>query len=61
MEFVIYTLDFICAGKIPKLFERYGIGEMEIIRASISKLDNNILKAEPAPWIIYGKAGCENK
>lgn len=57
MEFVIYTLDFLCAGEIPKLFEKYGIGEMEVIRVSISKLDNNILKAEPAPWIISGRAG----
>ena len=59
MEFVIYTLDFICAGEIPKLFEKYGIGEMEVIRVSVSKLDNNILKAEPAPWIITGKAGVD--
>lgn len=57
MEFVIYTLDFKCAGEIPALFEKYMIGEMEMIQIEVSKLENNMMRQEPAPWIITGRAG----
>jgi len=57
MEFVIYTLDFRCAGALPAMFEKWGIGDLEVLRISVSKMDaKNQLMAEPAPWIITGKA-----
>ena len=57
MEFVIYTLDFPCAAAMPVLFEKYGIGEVEVIQLTVSKLDTkHHLVSEPAPWIISGKA-----
>ena len=57
MEFVVYTLDFPCAASMPALFEKYGIGETEVIQISVSKLNSkHHLVAEPAPWIISGKA-----
>ena len=56
MEFVIYTLDFKMASRIPELFEKFGISDMELIQVSVSKLNsNNMMQAEPAPWIISGK------
>lgn len=58
MEFVIYTLDFKCAASIPALFEKYGIGETEVIQIAVSKLTSkNTFQQEPAPWLISGKAG----
>ena len=57
MEFVIYTLDFRCAASLPAIFERYGIGEIETIQITVSKLNSkNNFETEPAPWIISGKA-----
>lgn len=57
MEFVVYTLDFACAASLPKLFQRYGIGEVEVIQIAVSKLSaKNTFQAEPAPWIISGRA-----
>ena len=57
MEFVIYTLDFPCAASLPALFEKYGIGETEVIQMTVSKLNSkHHLVSEPAPWIISGKA-----
>ena len=57
MEFMIYTLDFQCAASLPALFEHYGIGETEVLQIAVSKLNSkrNFI-AEPAPWIITGKA-----
>ena len=57
MEFMIYTLDFQCAASLPALFEHYGIGETEVLQIEVSKLNakRNFI-AEPAPWIITGKA-----
>lgn len=58
MEFVIYTMDFGVVSKLPQIFERFGIGDMEIVQVSVSRLDpKNVFQAEPAPWIISGKAG----
>ena len=57
MEFVVYTLDFPCAASMPALFEKYGIGEVEVIQISVSKLNaKRQMVSEPAPWIISGKA-----
>ena len=57
MEFVVYTLDFPCAASMPALFEKYGIGEVEVIQISVSKLNTKRqMVSEPAPWIISGKA-----
>lgn len=57
MEFVVYTLDFPCAAAMPDLFEKYGIGEVEVIQMTVSKLNTkHHLVSEPAPWIISGKA-----
>lgn len=56
MEFVIYTLDFKKAAHIPKLFDKYGIRDMEMIQVTVSKMgQNNMFQSEPAPWIISGK------
>ena len=55
---VVYTLDFAVAANMPKTFEKFGIGDTEIIQVSISKLNSkNSFDQEPAPWIISGKAG----
>ncbi len=57
MEFVVYTLDFCCAAALPALFERYGIGETEVIQIAVSKLTGkHTFQAEPAPWLISGRA-----
>ena len=57
MEFLIYTLDFRCAGSLPGLFERLGIGGVEMIQIGVSRMDGkNRLVAEPSPWLISGKA-----
>lgn len=53
MEFVIYTLDFITAAKMPELCKELGLGDPEIIQISVSKLNSrNTYNTEPAPWII---------
>ena len=56
MEFLIYTLDFQCAASLPALFERFCIGETEVVQIAVSKLNakRNFI-AEPAPWLIWGK------
>lgn len=57
MEFIVYTLDFRCAGSLPEVFERLGIAMEEGIQISVSRLNaKNNLVSEPAPWIIIGKA-----
>jgi precorrin-6Y C5,15-methyltransferase (decarboxylating) len=58
MEFVIYTLDFVVAGSMPKLCKELGIRDPEIVQVSVSKLTSkNTYNAQPAPWLITGKAG----
>ena len=45
------------AASLPALFEKYGIGETEVIQIAVSKLNSkHHLVAEPAPWLISGKA-----
>ncbi|MBQ9412299.1 MAG: precorrin-6B methylase [Oscillospiraceae bacterium] len=57
MEIIVYTLDFRCAGNLPATFERFGLGEIEAIQIAVSRMDaKNHLTAEPAPWIVSGKA-----
>ena len=58
MEFVIYTLDFEVAAGMPALCRGLGIQDVDVIQVSVSKLSNkNTFDAQPAPWIISGKAG----
>lgn len=57
MEFVIYTLDFTVASKMPELCAKYGIKDPEIIQIAVSKLNSkHTFDQQPAPWIISGKA-----
>lgn len=57
IEFVIYTLDFGVVSKLPALFERLHIRDMEVVQIAVSRLNaKNLFQAEPAPWIVSGKA-----
>jgi len=57
IEIVIYTLDFGVVSRLPALFERKNIKDMEMIQVAVSRLNpKNIFQAEPAPWIISGQA-----
>ncbi|MGM9606740.1 MAG: precorrin-6B methylase [Oscillospiraceae bacterium] len=57
IEFVIYTLDFGVVSKLPALFERLHIKDMEVVQIAVSRLNpKNLFQAEPAPWIVSGKA-----
>ena len=57
IEIVVYTLDFGVAASLPKLFEKYGVRDVEVIQIAVSKLNGkNIFEQQPAPWIISGKA-----
>ncbi len=52
---VVYTLDFVAAGRMKQLYEEVGIKDPEIIQIAISRLKgNNTFSVEPAPWIITG-------
>ena len=54
---VVYTLDFGVAANIDQVFEKYGIGDKEVIQIAVSKLNaKNAFEQQPAPWIISGKA-----
>lgn len=57
IEIVVYTLDFGVAASLPKLFEKDGIRDVEVIQVAVSKLNGkNTFEQQPAPWIISGKA-----
>jgi precorrin-6Y C5,15-methyltransferase (decarboxylating) len=57
MEFVIYTLDFGVVSQLPALFQRLHIKDMEVVQIAVSRLNpKNLFQAEPAPWIVSGKA-----
>ena len=57
MEFVIYTLDFGVVSKLPALFERLHIGDMEIVQIAVSRLNaKNLFQTEPGGWIVSGRA-----
>lgn len=52
---VVYTLDFVAAGRMKELYEKIGIKDPEIIQVAVSRLkSNNTFTTEPAPWIITG-------
>ena len=56
IEFVIYTLDFGVVSKLPAIFERFRVKDMEIVQISVSRLNaKNLFQAEPAPWIVSGR------
>ncbi|MCQ2522866.1 MAG: precorrin-6B methylase [Lachnospiraceae bacterium] len=56
MEFVIYTLDFVTAASMPKLFAELGLADPEIIQMSVSKVTSkHTYDAQPAPWIITSR------
>jgi precorrin-6B methylase 2 len=60
MEFVIYTLDFAVAAGMPELCKRLGVGDLDVIQITVSKLNQkNTFDTQPAPWIITGKGQCE--
>jgi precorrin-6Y C5,15-methyltransferase (decarboxylating) len=53
---VVYTLDFVEAGKLRDLFEAHGIKDAEVIQISVSRLTSkNTFDVEPAPWIVSGR------
>ena len=54
---VVYTLDFVEAGKLRDLFAAKGIKDAEVIRIAIDRLspNNNVFEREPAPWIVSGR------
>lgn len=61
INIVVYTLDFVVAGNMRSLFERYGIKEAEVIQIAVSKLGpKNAFDLQPAPWIVSGKAETKN-
>ena len=52
---VVYTLDFVAAGRMKELYESIGIKDPEIIQIQVSRLkSNNTFTVEPAPCIITG-------
>ena len=58
IEFVIYTLDFVVAASMPKICDKFGIKDPEIIQITVSKLTSkNTYNTQPAPWLITCKAG----
>ena len=57
MEFVAYTLDFVVAASMPKLCQRFGIADPEIIQIGVSKVTSrHTYEQQPSPWIISFKA-----
>lgn len=56
MEFVIYSLDFKGAARMPEVFEKLGLEQPEIAQITVSKLTSkNTFEVQPAPWIITRK------
>lgn len=56
LRVVIYTLDFQVAAGAAEILGRYGIGDVQTIQVSVSRLSaNHSFKQEPAPWIITGR------
>lgn len=54
---VVYTLDFVEAGRLKDIFDARGIKDAEIIRIGIDRMNpgNNNFEREPAPWIVSGR------
>ncbi len=58
MRFMIYTLELNILAKIPSLFEKYHIHDMEVLQITVSKLrSSGMFETKPVPWIISGNAG----
>ncbi len=58
MQFVVYTLELDMLSRMKPMFEKYGIGNMEIMQISISKTNrHSVFVAQPSPWLITGEAG----
>lgn len=56
MEFVIYTLDFVTAGNMMKLFSDLGLADPEIIQIGVSRLTSkHTYDSQPSPWIITSR------
>lgn len=56
MQFVIYTLELDILAGIKSLFEKYGIGNMEVMQITVSKTDkNSVFVTQPSPWLITGE------
>lgn len=56
MQFVIYTLELNILSGIKNLFDKYNIGNMEVMQISVSKTDkNSVFVAQPSPWLITGE------
>ena len=56
MQFVIYTLELDILSGIKSLFEKYNIGNMEVMQITVSKTDkNSIFVTQPSPWLITGE------
>lgn len=56
MQFVIYTLELDILSGIKDLFEKYGIGNMEVMQITVSKTDkNSVFVTQPSPWLITGE------
>ena len=56
MQFVIYTLELDILAGIKALFEKYGIGNMEVMQIAVSKTDkNSVFVTQPSPWLITGE------
>lgn len=58
MEFVVYTLDFGVAASMREKCRRLGMGDVEVIQVTVSKLSSkNTFDTQPAPWIISARGG----
>lgn len=56
MQFVIYTLELDILSGIKSLFEKYNIGNMEVMQITVSKTDkNSVFVTQPSPWMITGE------
>lgn len=56
MQFVIYTLELDILSGIKSLFEKYNIGNMEVMQITVSKTDkHSVFVTQPSPWLITGE------
>lgn len=58
IQLIIYTLELNMLVHIKNMFEKYNIGNTEVLQISISKSDKrSIMISQPSPWMISGTAG----
>lgn len=56
MQFVIYTLELDILSRIKGIFDKFNIGNMEVMQIAVSKTDkNSVFVAQPSPWLITGE------